>query len=63
MLSWPPGRRETDGVWARHWYGEVERSTTFRPWVEKSQSLPAGLEELCQACLGFHERLARHRLA
>ena len=21
MLSWPPGLRETDGVWAKHWYG------------------------------------------
>ena len=20
MLSWPPGLRETDGIWAKHWY-------------------------------------------
>ena len=25
MLSWPPGRRATDGVWAKHWYEAVER--------------------------------------
>ena len=30
MLSWPPGLRETDGIWAKHWYGEVETSTGFR---------------------------------
>src|SRR5213078_3055546 len=26
MLSWPPGLRETDGIWAKHWYKEVETS-------------------------------------
>src|SRR5690606_18808806 len=26
MLSWAPGLRQTDGVWARHWYGAVARS-------------------------------------
>ena len=29
MLSWPPGLRETDGIWAKHWYAEVETSTGF----------------------------------
>ncbi|MGH8482076.1 MAG: HAD family hydrolase, partial [Nevskiaceae bacterium] len=29
MLSWPAGRRATDGVWAPAWYGAVERSTGF----------------------------------
>ena len=31
MLSWPPGRRDTDGIWARHWYDAVEASTGFHP--------------------------------
>ncbi len=29
MLSWPPGRRDTDGVWAPAWYESVERTTGF----------------------------------
>ena len=29
MLSWAPGRRGTDGVWAAHWYNAVETSTGF----------------------------------
>ncbi len=33
MLSWPAGRRDTDGVWAAHWYEAVERSTCFVPTV------------------------------
>lgn len=29
MLSWPAGERDTDGVWAAHWYDAVRRSTGF----------------------------------
>jgi len=29
MLSWPSGRRATDGIWAKHWYQSVEASTIF----------------------------------
>ncbi|MDA1101732.1 MAG: HAD family hydrolase [Proteobacteria bacterium] len=29
MLSWPAGRRDSDGLWAAHWYGAVEKSSHF----------------------------------
>jgi hypothetical protein len=29
MLKWPQGRRDSDGVWAEHWYHSVEKSTGF----------------------------------
>lgn len=29
MLAWPAGGRDTDGVWAAHWYDSVKRSTGF----------------------------------
>ncbi|HEX8076883.1 MAG TPA: hypothetical protein VF511_03635, partial [Chthoniobacterales bacterium] len=35
MLSWPPGLRDTDGIWAKHWYGEVTSSTSFRKPSER----------------------------
>ena len=31
MLSWRPGPRDADGVWASHWYGAVHKSTGFEP--------------------------------
>ena len=31
MLHWQPGLHDSDGVWARHWYGAVEASTGFAP--------------------------------
>ena len=31
MLTWPAGRRASDGVWAPVWYDAVEHSTGFAP--------------------------------
>jgi hypothetical protein len=62
MLHWPPGPRETDGIWAKHWYDAVNRSTGFQPYVSKNKPLPAHLQELCDACLPFYEKLYAQRL-
>lgn len=62
MLSWPPGRRSTDGVWARHWYAAVERSTGFSPLRAGSKPVPRALEHLVEAAMPIYERLAAHRL-
>lgn len=62
MLSWPPGRRETDGVWARHWYAAVERSTGFQRLRSKSRPVPPRLQPLVDAATPIYERLAAYRL-
>lgn len=31
MLKWRPGPRDSDGVWAPHWYASVFASTEFTP--------------------------------
>ncbi|MGD0719952.1 MAG: hypothetical protein ABR970_02740 [Roseiarcus sp.] len=64
MLSWPPGRRETDGVWAPAWYEAVERSTGFGPPESgaRLEDLPDSLRRLADAAQPYYERLARHRL-
>ena len=62
MLSWQPGLRPTDGIWAKDWYGSVERSTGFHPWKEKRVNLEGELETLEEMCRPFYERLARHRI-
>src|SRR5881227_2644775 len=46
MLSWPPGLRETDGVWAKHWYGEVAKSTSFQPYHPSDAEVPRHLQEI-----------------
>lgn len=62
MLSWPAGLRETDGVWAKHWYGEVEHSTSFRPQAAKHEEVPARLQPVYEECRAVYERLFRERL-
>ena len=62
MLSWKPGPRETDGVWAKHWYSAVEASTTFHPYAPKSDTLPGALGDLYARCREIYDRLYAHRL-
>ncbi|MCA9242441.1 MAG: hypothetical protein KDA32_00690 [Phycisphaerales bacterium] len=62
MLSWPPGRRATDGVWAPHWYANVERSTGFAPYRPPTEPLAPALEPLLAECMPYYERLRANRL-
>ena len=62
MLSWPPGLRDTDGVWAKYWYKEVETTTFFRPYKPKDEPVPERMLGMLEECQGFYQRLYRHRL-
>lgn len=62
MLSWPAGRRTTDGVWARYWYESVEQSTGFEPYRERAVTLPPGTEALARECERLYRMLAEVRL-
>jgi hypothetical protein len=62
MLSWLPGRRETDGVWAKHWYGAVEASTGFGPPETDPIDLPDDAKRLADRCRPYYQRLAAHRI-
>lgn len=62
MLCWEPGRRETDGPWAPHWYGAVEKSTGFGPPEFYRVDLPGEARRLADRCWPFYERLAQYRL-
>ncbi|MBV8681360.1 MAG: hypothetical protein JO111_00695, partial [Caulobacteraceae bacterium] len=64
MLAWPPGPRDTDGVWAPAWYESVWASSGFarpRPPVAPS-SLDSALRAVAEAARPIYERLARFRL-
>ena len=62
MLSWPPGLRESDGVWAKFWYAEVAESTCFQPYRQKTEPVPAPLVKLYEQCVEYYSELYRHRL-
>ena len=59
MLSWPPGPRPSDGVWAPYWYASVEASTGFGPWRgDDVPDLPDHLAALAEECRPFYDELA-----
>ncbi|OLB75442.1 MAG: sulfotransferase family protein [Actinobacteria bacterium 13_2_20CM_2_71_6] len=62
MLTWPAGRRDTDGVWAPHWYAAVERSTGFAPYDPTPADVPDRLRPLVEAARPYYDELAAHRL-
>ncbi|HUE47094.1 MAG TPA: hypothetical protein VMO81_12650 [Aestuariivirgaceae bacterium] len=62
MLSWAAGPRPYDGVWARHWYGAVHRSTGFAPPPTGQPELPADLRHLADAARPYYEHMRRFAL-
>jgi hypothetical protein len=62
MLSWPPGRRATDGVWAKHWYDSVEKTTGFQPYKPKPEEVPPHMRGMLDRCNAIYERLYEHRI-
>jgi hypothetical protein len=57
MLSWPPGPRESDGVWAPSWYDAVRSSTGFEPWRARQVHLDDHDAAVAEACRPAYERL------
>lgn len=62
MLAWPAGRRATDGVWAKHWYAEVEKSTGFERYRPRPGELPPELAHVLEECLVPYRSLHALRL-
>ncbi len=64
MLSWPAGKRDSDGVWAPAWYETVERSTEFGPPRAPAEIKNVGdnLRRIADAARPHYERLAAFRL-
>ena len=63
MLSWEAGPRETDGVWAKHWYAAVEKSTGFHPYRPKRDELSNELAPVLDECRHYYDHLYAHRIA
>jgi hypothetical protein len=62
MLQWPAGPRDSDGVWAPHWYDAVWASTGFEPYRPREVHLDASGEAVAEACRSAYARLHAARL-
>lgn len=62
MLRWPPGPRDSDGIWAPAWYANVWNSTGFEPYRAREPELGPAAERVAEACRPHYERLYALRL-
>jgi hypothetical protein len=62
MLHWPPGRRDTDGIWAPYWYAAVEASTGFAPYDPTPPNVPGHLADLVAEAQPYYDELAARKL-
>jgi hypothetical protein len=62
MLSWPPGPKPEDGVWAADWYQRLHKTTGFVPYRPKTDRFPSELEPIYRECLPHYELLVSYAL-
>ena len=62
MLSWPAGLRDSDGVWAPHWYDAVVASTGFTAYRPREVQLSDHDAAVAEACRPAYEALRERAL-
>lgn len=61
MLSWSPGPRKEDGVWAKYWYQGVHASTGWKIGSTQAEcSLTTREQALVDVCRQHHHVLQEH---
>ncbi len=62
MLSWPAGPRDSDGVWAPHWYDAVLASTGFERYRPRDTHLDGDALAAAEGSRPYYERLHAARV-
>ena len=62
MLGWDKGYRESDGVWAKHWYNSVILSTGFAKYKPKEIKLTRDEQKIADECMPYYEELSKYKI-
>ena len=62
MLHWAAGPRANDGIWAKHWYNAVHKSTCFAGAEGPLPELTGRDAKLLAQSLPHYERLAKEKI-
>ena len=62
MLRWAAGPRAADGVWAKHWYNAVHKSTGFAGAEGPMPDLNEDQEKMRHLAMPHYEKLERLKL-
>lgn len=60
MLHWPPGARDSDGLWGAHWYDAVNQSTGFSQARTGLPELNEQQQSVADACQPSYQRLLKY---
>jgi hypothetical protein len=62
MLTWHPGPKSYDGVWAPHWYANVHKSSGFEKQPTSERTLPDPLKPLAEEADSYYKKLLQHAI-
>ena len=57
MLSWPAGKRDSDGVWGPYWYDSVWKSTGFQAYYPRKPTLNAAQQSIADAAQPYYQAM------
>jgi len=62
MLSWPKGKRITDGIWSKVWYKNVELSNTFSKYKNEKIYVPKKYKKIYEESLKYYNEMNKYSL-
>lgn len=62
MLTWKPGLKEYDGVWAKHWYHSVEKSNSFKPEETSKATLSNRAKQLVEQANIYYQQIFKYKI-
>jgi len=62
MLEWPRGKRNSDGIWEKIWYQNVQNSTNFEKLKKNNQEVPKIYDKIYKECLNIYNELNLYKI-
>ena len=62
MLSWKKGYRDTDGIWASHWYDNVVNTDQFTSFRNNEEPLPGKYSNIYNKSMEIYSQLYNYRI-
>ncbi|MFT7684824.1 MAG: hypothetical protein ACI9FB_000165 [Candidatus Azotimanducaceae bacterium] len=58
MMSWPVGKRDSDGIWGEHWYQAVEASSGWQEFEEQDIKLSRKHQRVADESMAYYRALS-----
>ena len=62
MLKWPIGKRDSDGIWEKIWYQNVQLSTKFEKFKKQKIDIPIKYRDIYEECVEIFEELNAYNI-